>query len=93
MNSSFLSDILFIRCSITDKIGLFAANSASDGVSGKIEQLDSPSFVSDFIDNTSIGDLNPFILFNYTLFQDITDSQLILICPDLDILCSEATHN
>ena len=40
------------RYSISGKIGLFAANSVSVSFSGKFEQLYSPSFVSDFKENS-----------------------------------------
>ena len=49
--SSSLSDILLFRCSISGRTSLFAANSVSVGLSAKLEQLDSPSCVSGFIEN------------------------------------------
>ena len=53
--SSSLSDILPLKCSISGRTGLFGANSVSVGLSGKFEQLDSPSSVSDFIENAMRG--------------------------------------
>ena len=62
--SSSLSDILPFKCSISGRIGLFAANSVSDGLSGKFDQLDNPLSVSDFIENNFLEDFNSFTLFS-----------------------------
>ena len=60
--SSSRSDIYPIRCAISRRTGLFAANSVSVGLSGKFEQLDNTSSVSDFIENNFLEDFNSFIL-------------------------------
>ena len=62
--SSSRSDILPFRCSISGRRSLFAANSVSVGLSGKFEQLDNPSSVSDFIENNFLEYFNSFILFS-----------------------------
>ena len=62
--SSSLSDILPFRCSISGRTCLFAANSASVGLTGKFEQLDNPSSVSEFLENNFLEDFNSFILFS-----------------------------
>ena len=61
--SNSLSVKLLFKCSISDRTGLFDANSVSVGFSGKFEQLDSPSSVSDFIENSFLEDINSLILF------------------------------
>ena len=43
---------------------MFDANSVSVGLSGKLEQIDSPSSVTDFIEDNFSKDFNWFILFN-----------------------------
>ena len=45
------SPILPFKCSIYVKTGLSDSSSYDDGRSGKFEQLDKPSSVSDFIEN------------------------------------------
>ena len=62
--SSSLSDILPFKCSISGRNGLFAAKSASVGLSGKFEQLDHPSSISDFIENDFLEIFNSFTLFS-----------------------------
>ena len=45
------SPIFPFKCSISGKTGLSDSSSYDEGRSGKFEQLDKPSFVSDFIEN------------------------------------------
>ena len=61
--SSSLSGVLHFRCSIYNRTLLFDANSVFVGLSGKFELLDSPSSVSDFIENNFLKDFNSFTLF------------------------------
>ena len=63
--SSSLSDILLFKCYISGRTGLFAANSVFVGLSGKFEQLDSPSSVSDFIEDNFLGHFNALIPFAF----------------------------
>ena len=46
------SPIFPFKCSISGKTGLSDSSSYDEGRSGKFEQLDKPSFVSDFIENS-----------------------------------------
>ena len=59
---SFLSDNLAFNCSISGRTGLFDSNFVSVGLSGKIEQLNSTSSVSDFIENYFLEDFNSLII-------------------------------
>ena len=65
--SNSLSVNLHFKCSISCRIGLFDAKSVSVGLSEKTEQLDSPSSVSDFIENSFCEDFNSLILFKMHL--------------------------
>ena len=47
---------------ISGRTDLFAANYVFDGLSGKFEQLDNPSSVSDFNENNFVEDFNSFVL-------------------------------
>ena len=94
--SSSLSDILPFKCSISGRTGLFAANSASVGLSGKFEQLDSPSSVSDFIENNFLEDFNSFtLLIIHSWFAcngNLVASNFFKF-PHSESLCSEAKHS
>ena len=46
------SPIFPLKCSIYGKTGLSDSSSYDEGRSGNFEQLDKPSFVSDFIENS-----------------------------------------
>ena len=51
INSKSQSPIFLFKCSISGKTGLSDSSSYDEGRSGKFEQLDKPSSVSDFIEN------------------------------------------
>ena len=52
------------KCSFSGETGLSDSSSYDEGRSGKFDQLDKPSSVSDFIENSLCIDFNPLILFN-----------------------------
>ena len=66
-DSNSMSVNLPFKCCISCRSGLFDANSVSVGLSEKFEQLDSPSSVSDFIENSFCEDFNSLILFEMHL--------------------------
>ena len=91
-----LTDILHLRCSISGRIGLFTAISVSVGLSGKLEQLDSPSSVSDFIEKSFLKDFIPFRLFKINSLLACNGHQSISTSsssPYSDILCSGTTES
>ena len=55
--------VLPLKCSISDKTGLSETNSYDEGLSGKFEQLDKQSYVTDLIENVLYKDFNSIILF------------------------------
>ena len=63
------SPILPLKCSISRKTDLSDSSSYDEGCSGKSEQLNKPSFVSDFLENSLIIDLNSSILFKVLFYQ------------------------
>ena len=64
------SPIFPFKCSISGKTGLSDSNLYEKGRSGKFEQLDKPSSVSDFIENSFLVDLNSFFLKLYLYWHD-----------------------
>ena len=94
--SSSLSDILPFKCSISGRTGLFAANSVSVVLSGKFEQLDNPSSVSDFIENNFLVDFNSFTLFSIHSWFACKGHLVTLSfssSPHSESLCSEAMRS
>ena len=82
------SPIFPLKCFISDKTGLSDSSLYDEGRSGKFEQLDKPSSVSDFIENSLLIDLNLIIffksLYNYwhdsgSLSRYISSSFVLLI--------------
>ena len=88
--SSSLSDILPFRCSISGRTSLFAKISVSGGLSGKFEQLDRPSFFSEFMENTFLKDFSSFILFSMHSWLAFNGHSVTL---NSDTLCLDAIHN
>ena len=63
------SPIFPLKCSLSGKTDLLESDSHDEGNSGKFEQLEKPSSVSDFIENSFLIDLNSSILQNQVSFH------------------------
>ena len=79
------SPIFHLKCFISGKTGWSDSSSYNEKRYGKFEQLDKPSSVSDFIENSLLIDLNSSILFK--IFILISKIRAVFHTISLRVLC------